>query len=61
MTCHQTTERQRGYAESLVKRLMDGDSALGGLGRKYQKRVKACICIQEMSDLIDAMKDELKD
>lgn len=59
MTCHSPTERQKSYAESLVKRLTDDDPAVGGLGRKYGKKVKDCICIQEMSDFIDAMKDEL--
>ena len=58
MTCHSPTDRQKKYASHLVDRLIrDGHMKC----RRFEEKVKKCICIQEMSDLIDTMKDALED
>jgi len=58
MTCHLPTDRQKKYAESLVDRLIkDGHMKC----RRFEEKVNKCICIQEMSELIDAMRGALEE
>ncbi len=58
MTCHSPTDRQKKYAKHLVERLIkDGHMK----SHRFKDKVAECICIQDMSDLIDAMKEALED
>ncbi len=58
MTCHSPTDRQKNYAKSLVDRLIrDGHMKC----KRFEEKVAKCTCIEEMSGLIDQMKDALED
>lgn len=58
MTCHLPTDRQKKYADHLAKRLREDNHIKAD---RLTKKVEECICIADMSDLIDEMKDALDD
>ena len=59
MTCHIPSERQKKYAKDLLKKLKEDPTIEVQVRRMFSDKVRACICIAGMSDLIDEMKDAL--
>lgn len=54
MSCRPASEKQRGYAESLVEYL---EKEQHYQAARYKARVDECDCIGDMSKLIDKLKE----
>ena len=54
MSCHPASDKQRGYADSLVEYL---EKEQHRSAARYKSKVDNCDCIAEMSKLIDQMKE----